>query len=191
MPHVHSIGLGGGSRVRYSSKGAVSIGPDSVGYRLTEESLCFGGETLTTTDIVVASGIATIGTNPPELPAGQVKAAQAKIKSMIEHAIDSMKTSASDIPVYLVGGGAVLVPDNLKGVSKVHRFPHCDVANAVGAAVAQVSGTVDTFEDTSVIPVKEVQRAVEQRAIDQAVASGADRAQTSIVESECIPIACE
>src|SRR5439155_17561126 len=58
MPDLVSIGLGGGSLV--NPKGD-QIGPRSVGFRLTEESLVFGGQTLTTTDIAVAAGVLNIG----------------------------------------------------------------------------------------------------------------------------------
>src|SRR5207302_11069127 len=56
MPDVRSIGLGGGSYVDGSS-----VGPQSVGYRLTEEALIFGGNVLTATDIAVAAGGLQIG----------------------------------------------------------------------------------------------------------------------------------
>ncbi|WVQ78564.1 hypothetical protein IAT38_000650 [Cryptococcus sp. DSM 104549] len=194
MPHVYSIGLGGGSRVRKDAQGKTTIGPDSVGYRIHELGLVFGGDVLTTTDIVVAAGKSTsIGNSAlvSSVDAADIAAAEAKIKAMLEVAVDSMKTSTQDVPLYLVGGGAVLVPDELKGVSKVHRFPFYDAANAVGAACAQISGAVDTFEDTSSRPVSEVQREVEERAIAKAVAAGADPLGTVVVESECIPIACE
>jgi len=192
MPHVQSIGLGGGSRVRMDANGKVSVGPDSVGYRIAEEALCFGGQTLVATDIVVSAGKGD-GVGDAELVKDLdrelVAAAQARIKTMIEIAIDSMKTSAADVPVYLVGGGAILVPDELAGVSQVHRFPFYDAANAVGAACAQISAVLDTFEDTSTKPMAEVQREVERRAIAAAVANGADAASTTVVESEAIPIA--
>lgn len=192
MPHVHSMGLGGGSRIRSLEGGKVSVGPDSVGYRITDEALCFGGSTLVATDIAVADGKgADVGN--VKLVAGVdkaiVTAAQARIKTMIEVAIDSMKTSAAEVPVYLVGGGAILVPDHLHGVSQVHRFPFYDAANAVGAACAQISAVIDTFEDTSTKSMTQVQREVEKRAIDRAVANGADPVHTTIVESETIPIA--
>ncbi|WVR06716.1 hypothetical protein IAU60_003748 [Kwoniella sp. DSM 27419] len=194
MPHVHSIGLGGGSRVRKDDKGRVTVGPDSLGYRLRQDSLAFGGDVLTTTDIVIAAGRAhTIG--DPSLvqgiPKAEVQAAMTKIRHILETAVDTMKTSEQDVPVYLVGGGAILVPDRLKGVSEVHRFPFYDAANAVGAACAQVSGVIDTFEDTSVSSVADVQKTVERRAIDKAIAAGADPDRTVIVESEAIPVACE
>jgi N-methylhydantoinase A/oxoprolinase/acetone carboxylase beta subunit len=34
MPDVHSIGLGGGSRIHVQDGGIVSVGPDSVGNRV-------------------------------------------------------------------------------------------------------------------------------------------------------------
>ena len=209
MPHVHSIGLGGGSRVRKDTSGKTTVGPDSVGYKI-HDSISFGGSTLTTTDIVVAAGRAP-GVGNADLVKGidaaEIESAQARIKVMIELVLDEMKTSTQDVPVYLVGGGAILAPDTLNGVSKVHRFPFFDAANAVGAACAQVShiltpcfchradvqvsGVVDTFEDIAVEGMSAVRKKVEQRAIDKAVEAGADPQTTAVVESEAIPIACK
>lgn len=50
---------------------------------------------------------------------------------------------------------------------------------------------VDTFEDVSVEGMATVRKRVEQRAIDKAIAAGADPKTTTVVESEAIPIACE
>ncbi|MFC1662334.1 hydantoinase/oxoprolinase N-terminal domain-containing protein [Gemmatimonadota bacterium] len=58
MPDLLSLGLGGGTLVDWATR---SIGPHSVGFRLTEESLVFGGDALTATDVAVAAGRATIG----------------------------------------------------------------------------------------------------------------------------------
>ena len=55
MPDLISIGLGGGSIVR-EENGEIKIGPESVGFRIVNEALVFGGNTLTATDIAVASG---------------------------------------------------------------------------------------------------------------------------------------
>lgn len=137
-----SIGLGGGSIVRKDkATGRVHIGPESVGYKILSEALVFGGSTLTTTDVVVAAGGApnvgdasAVASVDREL----VAVAQAKMKTMLEGVIDAMKTSPGDVVVYLVGGGSIISPDTLKGVSAVKRFPFSDCANAVGACVAQV-----------------------------------------------------
>ena len=77
MPDILSIGLGGGTRVHLDpalrsasavEHGDIRIGPDSVGYRITEESFLFGGSTLTTSDIAVARGETQFG-NAANLPA--------------------------------------------------------------------------------------------------------------------------
>lgn len=47
MPDLYSIGLGGGTIIRINDDNSFTIGPDSVGYRLTEEALVFGGDILT------------------------------------------------------------------------------------------------------------------------------------------------
>ena len=61
MPDILSIGLGGGSRVSLGNgqSDKIEIGPESVGFRLREEALIFGGNVLTASDIAVASGQAS------------------------------------------------------------------------------------------------------------------------------------
>ena len=59
MPDLISIALGGGTRIQTTD--GLRIGPDSVGYRITEEALVFGGETLTLSDVAVADGRAEMG----------------------------------------------------------------------------------------------------------------------------------
>jgi N-methylhydantoinase A/oxoprolinase/acetone carboxylase beta subunit len=46
IPDVHSIALGGGSRIRNRGY-RTSVGPDSVGSGLEKEGIAFGGKTLT------------------------------------------------------------------------------------------------------------------------------------------------
>ncbi|KIJ62134.1 hypothetical protein HYDPIDRAFT_189204 [Hydnomerulius pinastri MD-312] len=187
-----SIGLGGGSLIRQDSHTKrVTVGPDSVGHRITSEARIFNGSTLTATDIAVAAGRASIGDASLVADLGEsvIDGAQRAIRNMLQNTLDAMKTSTMDVPVYPVGGGSILAPDELAGVSRVHRFPHYDVANAVGAAIAQISGTIDSFEDISSTPVSEVRKAVEAKAIARAVAAGADPNRVTIVESEVIPIA--
>lgn len=138
-----SIGLGGGSLVRFEqASGKATVGPDSVGYRLSEEAVVFGGPQLTTTDVAVAYGSAKIGSHQSlasSLGADLVAAVRHRIKRMLEETMDAMKTSSEPIPAYLVGGGAFLAPEELDGISKVIQLPHAGVANAIGAATAQVS----------------------------------------------------
>ena len=105
MPDMVSIPLGGGTVVEPEP---FRIGPESVGYRLTEQALVFGGGTLTTTDLAVADGRAGVG--DPALVEGLerslVDSAMAEIRHRVETAIDRVKLSGGDAPVVLVGGAA-------------------------------------------------------------------------------------
>ena len=187
MPDLLSLGLGGGTLVRREP--ALAIGPASVGYRLTEQALVFGGDVLTVTDVAVAAGLIDLGdrSRVAALPAALVEAALARVRAMIEEGVDRMKTDAGDAPLIAVGGGSFLVPARLAGVSEVLNVPHQAVANAVGAAIAQVSGEVDQiFQDlTRDEAIARARRAAE----DKAVAAGADRTTINVVEVEDLPLA--
>ncbi len=168
MPDVLSIGIGGGSVVALEPQ--LTVGPISVGYQLTERSLVFGGDTLTATDVAVAGGLADVG--DASLVSGisdvTAKGALAQIRARIAESLDRMKTSRDPIPVVLVGGGSILLADDLPGASRVVRPEHFAVANAVGAAIAQVGGEVDR-----VFALSEGSRA---EAIEQATAEATRRA---------------
>jgi N-methylhydantoinase A/oxoprolinase/acetone carboxylase beta subunit len=186
MPDLLSIGLGGGSIVAADPP---TVGPASVGYRLTETGLVFGGDTLTATDIAVAAGLAEIGTSEAvaHLSRDLVQRALADAQSKIEDTVDRMKTDARDLPLIAVGGGAFLVPDRLAGISQVVHVPHGDCANAVGAAIAQISGETDQiYRDLS---REEAIAAAEGQARDRAVTAGADRASLETVDVEDMPLA--
>jgi N-methylhydantoinase A/oxoprolinase/acetone carboxylase beta subunit len=184
MPDLFSLGLGGGSIVRTEP---LTVGPDSVGYRLIDEALVFGGGTLTATDCAVAAGIARIGGRPPAIDPALAKAVLDRARETIEDAVDRMKTEAGDVTLIAVGGGAFLVPDRLAGVGEVIRVPHGDCANAVGAATAQISGETDqVYRD---MPRADAIAAAEQQARDRAVAAGADSATIQTIEVEDMPLA--
>ena len=86
-----------------------------------------------------------------------------------------------------VGGGAFLAPDQLEGVSQVLTVPHGDCANAVGAAIAQVSGEVDQiFRD---IPRLDAIEAAGRLAAARAIEAGADREALQTIEAEDMPLA--
>jgi len=191
MPDVYSMGLGGGSRVREGADGGLRLGPDSVGYRLTEEALVFGGREVTTSDAAVAAGRLAIGTTA--LPAGRDRAwgerVLAEAARMVSEGIDRMKTQAGDVTVVLVGGGSVLLPDRLEGASEVVRPPHSQVANAIGAALAQVGAELDRVADLEPAHRAERLGRLRQEALDAAAAAGADPATCEVVEMEETPMA--
>ena len=188
MPDVLAIGLGGGSLVR--DEGA-RIGPDSVGYELTSKALVFGGDILTTTDIVVAAGLEEIGepSRVRHLSKSLIKTALDTIHAMADAAVDRMKTSAEPMPVILVGGGAILVSRGLPSASEVVRPAHATVANAIGAAVAQVGGEVDRVFAVEGQTREAVLDIAKQEATDRAVAAGAEAATVKIVDVEDVPLA--
>ncbi|PBL04092.1 DUF917-domain-containing protein [Armillaria gallica] len=192
-PDVKSIGLGGGSIVRKSAPSSLlTIGPDSVGHRIQQEALVFGGNVHTATDYAVVSrSLTSIGDATLSLDVlneDMVEEYEVVIKNTLERIIDTMKTNAEDIPVLLVGGGAVLAPDKLDGASTVEKPEYASVANAIGAAIARVSGIVDTIVSTSEQSNRAAMEEVSNAAIEKAVGSGALRETVSIAEIDDIPL---
>jgi len=190
MPDVYSFGLGGGSLVRQQN-GQLSIGPDSVGYELASKALVFGGDILTTTDIIVASGGANIGDTSAvkSLERHLVDDAIAKIHEMTELAVDRMKTSAEPIPVIVVGGGSILINRTLNGVSEMITPPHFAVANAIGAAIAQVGGETDRVFSLEKVSRDDALAEAREEATQKAITAGADPATIQIVDVEEVPLA--
>ncbi|MGH7390380.1 MAG: hydantoinase/oxoprolinase N-terminal domain-containing protein [Candidatus Rokuibacteriota bacterium] len=186
MPDLLSLGLGGGSLVADDGH---RVGPRSVGYRLVDESRVFGGRTLTATDVAVAASLIDLGDRRrvAGLPADLVKTALARMHATIEEGVDRMKTDAREEPLIAVGGACFLVPERLPGVSEVVHVRHQAVANAVGAAIAQVSGEVDQIFQN--LPrdaaIAEARRLAEQRAIS----GGANGATLQVVDVEDLPLA--
>jgi N-methylhydantoinase A/oxoprolinase/acetone carboxylase beta subunit len=188
MPEVYSLGLGGGSLVR--DGGELTIGPDSVGYELTSRALVFAGDTVTATDVAVAGGLAVIG-DPGRvagLDSGFVRRSLDRIEQTIAQALDRMKMTAQPISVVVVGGGSVLLRERLPGASELIKPDHHAVANAIGAAIAQVGGEVDRIFALRHHSRDQVLEQAKQEAIDRAVAAGAIRAGVQVVDVEDVPL---
>jgi hypothetical protein len=151
--------------------------------------LVFGGETLTLTDVAVAAGWADIGDRDRvrDLSAAAVRDVMAWVERHLSEAVDRMKTSAAGEPLLVVGGGAILIPETIAGVLDIRRIRHHGVANAVGAAMAQVSGEVDHVfhnmgRDQILCQAEEMARA-------RAVAAGAGVETLKVVDVEDLPLA--
>jgi N-methylhydantoinase A/oxoprolinase/acetone carboxylase beta subunit len=99
-----------------------------------------------------------------------------------------MKTSADDIPVLLVGGGAIIAPDELSGASRVVKPEWSGVANAIGAATARVSGIIDTIESTESKTSSQIMKEISKRAIQKAVENGAKAETVQVVEMDHLPL---
>lgn len=182
MPDLVAIALGGGTIVDVEPD--LTVGPTSVGYRITQEARSFGGRVLTTTDAAVATGRADIGTADPGTDPALAKRILDRCDALIADAVDRVKIAPGDQPLIAVGGGSFLVSDSIDGVSEVVRPPHHDVANAIGAAIASVSGEIDRLYDVSDIGREGALEQAREDAIREAVLLGADPAGTEIVDIE-------
>lgn len=191
MPDVISIGLGGGSIVRTGEDGSVTVGPDSVGYRITEKALVFGGDTLTATDIAVRLGMADVGDASlvSDIPLELADKALNAMRETVEESIDAMKISNSDIDVILVGGGSIVLPDSLQGAASVVKPEHFGCANAIGSAISKVSGTYEKLINYDEIPREQALEQAKKEAAEMAVSAGAIRDTVEIIEVEDVPLA--
>ncbi|KUJ17772.1 putative Hydantoinase/oxoprolinase [Mollisia scopiformis] len=188
MPHVESIGLGGGSIVRESDAG-VTVGPDSVGHYLTTKAKVFRGDVLTATDIAVAAG-ENIGDRElvKKLSQSTITQAQDRMKALLERVIDQMKTSPEPLPVLLVGGGSVICPTKISGVSEVIQPPFHSVANAVGAAISKIGGTVDMIQSTAEQTIAQITEKAKKMAAERAIAAGAKPETVVLAEVDAMPL---
>lgn len=189
-PDVKSIGLGGGSVVRKGD--SMTVGPDSVGYGLTTEALVFGGSALTATDCAVLSNptldIGNRGLVDGALNSGEIDQFKTVVRRKLETVVDRMKTSPEELPVILVGGGAVIAPDALAGASRVIKPKWAEVANAVGTAIARVSVVVDTVRSTELKSSQSVVEELKSEAIEKAVRAGAELSSVGIAEVDVLPL---
>jgi len=189
MPDLISIGLGGGSRVH--PEAAICVGPDSVGYQLQAEARVFGGSQLTATDLAVAAGRIQLG-NPGRvqaLPKTTLDQGLDYIRHTLEDYIDRVKLSAGPVPVVAVGGGNILFPDTLRGVSEIIRPEQAGVANAIGVAIAQVSGTVDSVFSLEKLSRTEALDQATALAYERAIAAGAAPDGVEVLDLEEVPLA--
>lgn len=206
MPHVVSIGLGGGSIVRGNETTGVTVGPDSTGSDIVTKSLVFGGNTVTTTDVSVSirqkesndgnSGeLIEIG-DPnrvkDKFSSNYLEKYQQVLKRHLEKVIDRVKTSRRDIPVIFVGGGSFIAPDKLAGTSKVIKPPYSQVANAIGAALGKISSSISEFKTLKGATDEEKQSVINEliaRAKNDAILKGASSSSLEVVNivSDAVP----
>jgi hypothetical protein len=118
----------------------------SVAKQLSSSTLCFGGSALTLTDVAIFAGtveIAGASADRIDLDISKAAAVFAEVKTMLSIQIAKMRGEYKNFPVIFVGGGAALLPSTF--FSENDQQPQFfDVANAYGAALSEISGTVDT-----------------------------------------------
>jgi N-methylhydantoinase A/oxoprolinase/acetone carboxylase beta subunit len=198
MPDLIAVSCGGGTIVQIEEE-TVRVGPKSVGFRITKESVAWGGKTLTTTDVSLGLGYAKVDdlTSKAERVSSsfareQLELARDRIFSIVEDSIDRMKTSADPVQVVLVGGGGIIIPEDyyqrFKGVSRVLRPAHFQYANAIGAAIAQASGEVDRIYELDKMTREQALEKAKHEAIQDSIDAGADPSTVSVVEAEELPL---
>lgn len=190
MPDIYSIGLGGGTIVTVNGED-FQIGPSSVGYKLVEKALVFGGDTLTVTDIAVAKGVLDLGDKDKvaHLDDAFVDTVYNAILEMISQGVERMKTSADDVPVVLCGGGSALIEGDIRGASRIDQPESGAVANAIGSAISDISGDLDRIYDISPDNRTAMIEAIKVEAIQNAINAGADPDNTVIISFEDVPLA--
>jgi hypothetical protein len=139
----------------------------------------------------VAGGLGTVG-DPAlvqNLEPAAVRRALGVIRERIETALDGVRTSADPVPVVAVGGGSFLVPEDLAGALRVERPANYAVANAVGAALAQVSGEVDRVFVVDGRSRHDILAEARREAEERATSAGADAGTLDLVEVDEVPLA--
>ncbi len=188
MPDIQAVALGGGSVI---SPDGTNIGPHSVGHALLQQAQVFGGDTLTATDIAVAAGGFELGDprRVAHLAPDLVSRCLARMHSLLDQNIDMMKPNSDPMPVILVGGGSVLISGQLGTASDIIRPAHAGVANALGAAIAQIGGEAEHMLSYQNISRDQAIKQVTLQATKNAVNAGAaaDSIKIADVEETAVP----
>ncbi len=86
-------------------------------------------------------------------------------------------------------GGSVILPDELQGVAEVFRPENYEVANAIGAAIAQVSGQIERVFPLDELGREGALKLAKEMAVQEAIKAGADPQTIEIVEVDDVPLA--
>ena len=187
MPDVIAIGLGGGSLIGPDGE---SCGSQSVARELRQKALCFGGSVMTLTDVAVSQGRLAISDASPYKPVETMvcEAVDSLIVEKLAAAVDLMKPGGAILPVILVGGGALLIPGDTLAGCPIVRPDNADVANAIGACIAQVSGEAEGMRVAGADSREIVIENLSEIASEKALVAGADPATIKIFNVEEVDI---
>ena len=187
IPDMVSIALGGGTVV---TPEPWRMGPESVGYHLTEAALVFGGDTLTTTDLAVAGGRADVGDGQlaAALERALVERALAEIRARAETAVDRVKLSGETCRWCWWAAAASSWATGWPGRRRCCGRNTPDVANAIGAAIAQVGGQMERVYSLETAGRAEAIADCSAGAVQRAIAAGADPATVEVVDVEEVPL---
>ncbi len=189
MPDVISVSLGGGSYITNDDNNAWHVGPSSSGAKVLAESYSLGGKHLTLTDVaIVCNSIKIESADSARVPLtnGQALVIMKQIRTIIISIIHRVAGPKKELPIILVGGGAHFIPmDLLTQYFNICIPQHAHVANAYGAALAEISGTVDAVVSLSQRDI--ILNKLQDEALSLAIAQGADQKTTRIVNQQIVP----
>jgi N-methylhydantoinase A/oxoprolinase/acetone carboxylase beta subunit len=190
MPDMISLAIGGGSHIQFQNS-SFQVGPQSVARQLKKLSRVFGGHILTLTDAGVASGFLQVEGGSKEnigLSTGEAQTIVKRTCQQIYQAILRLRGKKHDLPIILVGGGAVLMKPLIHDFGLNGWMPaEAAVANAYGAGLAEISGIID-----KVVSLKEREKVLSElkdQAKRQAIVKGADERQVRIAGVSILPFA--
>lgn len=190
MPDIVSIAIGGGTIIKEVDD-KIIIGPESVGYELSSRALVFGGDTITLSDVAIKLGYADFG-DKSKLDCISTEFATKvmdQVKKEIEEAIDLVRISNEKDSLIIVGGGSTIVPKDYDNVSEVLRPVNQDIANAIGASIAKISGTFEGLVSFSKQSRDKIIEDAKNIAGENALNAGALANTLEVVEVEEYPIA--
>lgn len=189
MPDIIALGLGGGSVI--DRENDYKVGPSSVGHKLFEDALSFGGQHLTSTDYALHQGLLTIPSankNSVDLSPQLITKIEENINQLISSGIEQIKTSRDDVPLILVGGGHCIIKHKPHGISFTLSPKYSEVANAIGASIGQVAGEIDRVFEYQHVPREECIEKAKNMAISKAKEAGALEDSIQILDIQEIPL---
>lgn len=193
-PDVLSIALGGGSKLCLNTQ---KMGPASVGRELKQQALCFGGNEVTFTDIAIRLGHMHIPgvclehlQKHPNMPSErQCQQLYMQAEQHVTQLVRQMRGREQALPCVFVGGGSRLFsatcPLKAANAASSALAEYFDVANAYGAALAEISGTVDTL--VSLTQRESTLEALKAQATERAIAKGANPNGLRLIDQQIIP----
>ena len=182
MPDILALGLGGGSLVASMARHRSTVGGSQPGNRGPGiwRRHADGDRS------VVAAGKIDLGpaNMPWQLPPETIRNGLQTIHENLNQGIEKMMPSSDPLPVVLVGGGAILVSEKLTAASQMHCPEHSGVANAIGAAIAQIGGETERLVSYKELPRGRAIRQVSDQARAIAIGAGADPTTIRIADIE-------
>jgi DUF917 family protein/N-methylhydantoinase A/oxoprolinase/acetone carboxylase beta subunit len=183
--HVETISLGGDTRVIFDDDG-VRFGK-SITNQHEEQSMCFGGDTFTITDVAVAkqriSPLNCQTRRIQNIPAFVIEEADQLLHTVLANLLTDVWASVTVKPhvIILVGGAACLFDCNKLHTILSHTMSdikiiipeYSSIANAIGAATAHISGTYNGVYDLHKINRTRAYKNATDLAIQQAIKNGA------------------